>query len=125
MQLLKKIIFPSLACVSHLFGTACKNGKEKYTVYTNLPQGAYTLTEKNFDTVEIGGYTPNEQSFPEEDTSSYTTRGYTLYAMFTDAEIIVADDFTKEGAEEKYKQFKSDLSALLTEVSARSCLYRL
>ena len=117
MQLLKKIIFPSLACVSLLFGTACKNGKEKYTVYTNLPQGAYTLTEKNFDTVEIGGYTPNEQSFPEEDTSSYTTRGYTLYAMFTDAEIIVADDFTKEGAEEKYKQFKSDLSALLTEVS--------
>ena len=95
--------------------TACGTEKEEYFVYTNLPSGEYTVTDKSFRYEFIEGLEMQNEQFESEDLSAYTTKGWTHYGI-VDAELKVSDDFTKDGAETKFSSFIVDVRQLLDDI---------
>ncbi|MDE6104364.1 MAG: FAD:protein FMN transferase [Clostridia bacterium] len=116
MKFLRRILLPSVVCFALVFGGGCKKNTV-YTVYTNMPDGAYTLEDKNFAVEKIGGYDAESVSFDEVDTSAFTPRGYSLPAMFVEADVVVMTDFDADGAQKHYNDFKTEVNALLKDIS--------
>ncbi|MDE5722497.1 MAG: FAD:protein FMN transferase [Clostridia bacterium] len=119
MKFLRKLLLPSIICFALTLGGGCKN-QQKYTVYTNMPDGAYTLEDKSFTVEKIGGYTAPDPVYEEVDTSAYTSIGYSFPAMYVEADVVVMDDFTKDAAQETYSLFKTEVNTLLKNIS--NCL---
>lgn len=115
MKFLKTVLSLALGAAT-LLSVGCN--KKTYSFYTNIPQGGYSLTDKNFKLGGfIEGYTQTESSFEDMDTSKYETRGQIYYSMFADALLVVSDDFTADGVEDKYDAFKKAVGNLLDGVS--------
>ena len=88
-----------------LFGVCAFAGCKKttYSVYTNMPQSSYTLSDKSYKlAAEIGGYCAEQKQFEDKDTSAYTSLGRYFFSMMADAQLVASDDFTKDGAQENY-----------------------
>lgn len=116
MKFLRRILLPSVVCLTLVLGGGCKKNTV-YTVYTNMPDGAYTLEDKSFTIEKIGGYAAENASFDEVDTSVFTAKGYSIPAMFVMADIVVMSDFTSTAAQTHYNEFKTEVNALLKDIS--------
>lgn len=116
MKKLSGILLATIVCVSLITGVGCKN-KREFTVYTNMPDGAYTLEYKGVNVEKISGYNAPDDVIDEVDTSAYTVKGYSIPAMFVEADVLVVNDFTEDGAEEKYSEFKTEVNNLLKDIS--------
>ncbi len=121
MKSLKKILI-LLACLAVIAGTALSSGcnKKTYAVYTNIPQGEFEIIDSTFTLGgTIGGYSPAEKEKGEEvDTSNYTARDCVYPSvMYTEAQLVVYGDFTAEGAEEHFENFRKAVGRRLTEIS--------
>lgn len=102
-----------------LFGVCAFAGCKKttYSVYTNMPQSSYTLSDKSYKlAAEIGGYCVGQKQFEDKDTSAYTSLGKYFFSMMADAQLVVSDDFTKDGAQQNYANFNKAVSDVLNEV---------
>lgn len=115
MKLLKPLLCATLGAAT-LFSVGCGN-KKIYTVYTNIPQTGFELCDKSFGLGEaLGGYVKTDKSYEDTDTSAYTSQGQIYYAMFADAQLVVSDDFTTDGAREKFDAFKKAVGSELDEI---------
>lgn len=89
-----------------------------YDIYTNISQGQYEITDKEYALAQfIEGYTPEEgieENLP--DSSEYTSMPYSYFYMTTDAQIVLYDDFTAEGATAKFDRFKKEVSSTLNAI---------
>ncbi|MBD5584281.1 MAG: FAD:protein FMN transferase [Clostridia bacterium] len=89
-----------------------------YDIYTNIPQGQYEITDKEYALAQtIDGYTTaqkGEETFP--DTSGYTPMSYSFFFMTTDATLFLYEDFTAEGATAKFENFKKAVSSTLDKI---------
>ena len=102
-----------------LFGVCAFAGCKKttYSVYTNMPQSSYTLSDKSYKlAAEIGGYCAEQKQFEDKDTSAYTSLGRYFFSMMADAQLVASDDFTKDGAQENYANFNKAVSDVLNGV---------
>lgn len=116
-------------CLTALCLTACGSSEnseikdsgssEGMMFYTNIPQGKFSLLDDSFALGEIiGGYKGNHTTqIPSIDISNYSQHSATLYYMNADAELLVQDDFTKKGAEEKFVSFRNEVKDLLSDVT--------
>ncbi|MDE6597413.1 MAG: FAD:protein FMN transferase [Clostridia bacterium] len=115
MKILKKLALIPLACILIFAVAGCK--KTGYGVYTNIPQGGYTLTDKTFKLKgQIEGYTAAENQPEAAEGVTYTTRGKLYYEMAAEAELVVAADFSTETAINHYNDFTSAVAAKLDEI---------
>ena len=116
MKFLKKLVFFTLACILIFAAVGCK--KTVYGVYTNIPQGGYSITDKSFKLQgTVDGYVEPQREFENIDTSAYSSRYSRYYSMAADAELIVAADFTQEGAVENYTEFVKEVGKTLDDIS--------
>ena len=114
MNILKKIMLP-ISCLAVLFTAGCAKKNEAYYAYTNIPSGQYTVKDSSFKFEFIEGLEEKEESFENKDLSAFTSKGWTRYGI-VEAQLIVSDDFTKEGAETKLDSLKVDIIALLDAI---------
>lgn len=118
MKAFKKIIAVTTCfttCITSALFAGCN--QKTYSFYTNVPSGEYKIIDPSFKLgSEIEGYTPpaNEKVIAP---ANYTSKGQSFFSMFTFAELAVADDFTADGATEKYNSFVAEVGQLLDNVS--------
>lgn len=87
--------------------------KKTYAVYANIPREEFELHGDFKLGGLIAGYAPQRRQFEEKDVSSYESMRSIYFEMAADAEVIVADDFTRADAEVKYDAFKTELRRIL------------
>ncbi len=101
-----KLLFP-FAFAAVVFSAGC-GGSEKqknYTLFTNMPDGQYSvIAEQYTQGGKISGYTGDIDNQPFTPPENYSHKRMYYNYMFADAELIVADDFTAEGAEAKFRK---------------------
>ena len=112
---MKKILAGGLSAVLCLILlSGCGSGK--YSVYTNLPEGSFSLTDGRFT---LGAITGNPPAIPEGKKSDITlkTSGTSFYDIMTsDAEIAVTYEEGPQSAE-RYAEFVSKVTEVLTAVN--------
>lgn len=122
MKKFKKLLTAALPVVllSSLFSAGCGSVKaENYTLYTNMPEGRYSVLDENFKAGEqIGGFAGEEAPLPFTPPENYTSKAMYYYYMFADAQLIVADDFSADGAEDKFKNFTVAVNSALKDVNS-------
>lgn len=93
-------------------------GKINYKVYTNVPATEFEMVDNNYKIERvIDGFAGDAADYSKPTgTENYTARRFVLYAMTTDVDLVVCDDFTAEGAEEKYTAFKTEVQTLLNGI---------
>ena len=121
MKSLKKL-FVLPACLAVLVGSALTTGcnKKTYEVYTNIPQGEFEIIDNTFKLGgTLGGYSPAAKDKGEEvDTANYTAKGWVFPSvMYTEAELVIYADFTAEGAEEHFENFRKAVGQQLNAIS--------
>lgn len=122
---MKKVlkVLLSAAAAAVLFSAGCNNGcvngDKKYTFYTNIPAGGYTVIDDDFRAGElIGGYSGAAGGGEFTAPDGYTAKSQDYYRMFADALVIVAADFNAEGAEDKFKEFADKIDDTLAGIEA-------
>lgn len=114
MNIIKRLAFLAFACILIFAAAGCK--KTEYGVYTNIPQGGYTLTDKAFKLKgQINGYVADSGELESVDTLNYSARGIMGYEMGAEWELVVFADFTADGADGDYKRFTDAVKAKLDE----------
>lgn len=111
MKILKKLMLP-ISCLAIICTAGCGNDKEEHFAYTNIRSEKYTVTNNSFNFEFIEGLDLQDEVFESKDLSNYTSKGWTHYGI-VDAQLIVSDDFTKEGAETKFSSLIVDIRELL------------
>lgn len=115
MKFCKRYLLVPVLCLATVFAAGCKS--KPHEIYTNIPEGGYSVDDKTFAlSPVIEGYTPSVKEETQTDTTGFTSRRYTFYAMTVNADLVISDDFTKEGAEEKASGFTAAIAAKLLEV---------
>ena len=115
-----KLLFP-FAFAAVVFSAGC-GGSEKqknYTLFTNMPDGQYSvIAEQYTQGGKISGYTGDIDNQPFTPPENYSHKRMYYNYMFADAELIVADDFTAEGAEAKFNEFSAKVNDVLKDVQS-------
>ena len=115
MKKLFRLLLPFAAAAVLISGC----GSDEYEIYTNVPEGQYSILDKNYkvgekiagfsaDGAEGGEFTPPE---------GYTTKSQYYYQMFADAQLIVSADFSTQEALEKYYEFTQEAGATLNAIN--------
>lgn len=122
MKKFKKLLTAALPFVllSSLFSAGCGGANaENYMLYTNMPQGDYTVISKNYKVGEqIAGYCGAQESTPFTPPVNYSSKAMYYYYMFADAQLIVADDFSADGAVEKFNKFSAEVNSALKDINS-------
>ena len=116
MKKLFRFLLPFAAVAMFLSGCNAK-GKKEYSVYTNIPEGQYTLLDNGFQVEQISGYTCDAPDGEFTPPNGYDTKKQYYYEMFADAMLIVSADFSADGAAERYKQFTMEVGATLDSIN--------
>lgn len=115
MNLIKKFAVFSAAVAAVALFAGCN--KKTYKVYTNIPEEKFKILDKSFETGGILEGGPNFETAPLEiDTSGYTTKSRIYFCMLSDAELVVSDNFSKDGAEEKFTNFYKAVGDTLNRI---------
>ena len=104
-----------VCCLALCCAAGCQKKTDEYFAYTNIPSEKYTVKDDSLQFVAIDGFSGEEEQFESEDLSAYTSKGWTRYGI-VDAQLIVSDDFTKEGAETKFSSLIVDINGLLDSI---------
>lgn len=117
---LVKVLIP-IVLISTLFSAGCKSQKaENYTLYTNMPDNGYSVIADNFSVGEtIAGFAGEQApSLPFTPPKNYTSKAMYYYNMFADAQLIVSDDFSADGAEDRFRAFSVAVNTALRDIEA-------
>ena len=85
-----------------------------------MPESGYSVTAKNFSLGEtISGFAGEDNSsLPFVPPKNYTYKAMYYYYMFSDAQLIVADDFSADGAGAKFNEFSAAVNATLRDINS-------
>lgn len=113
-KLLPITVLIAVILLSSVFA-GCNN--TTYYFYTNMPQSDFEITDGSFKCEFLDGYAFTEKEKEEIDASGYEAKGRAYYALFTDAQLVVFDNFDAEGAEDKFNEFASKVGQTLNSIS--------
>ena len=113
---MKKKFTAALAVVAGLAASVFGGcGSPEYGFYTNVPAELYIKKDNSFRFETITGYSEKKEDFDAIDLSGYSSKGWTR-AGIVDAQMVVSDDFSKEGAETKFSSLIVDVNAVIDKI---------
>ena len=110
MKIFKKLMLP-FCCLALLCTTGCKK-TEEYFAYTNIPSDKYVVSNDNYNMEFIEGLNLREEVFESTDVSDYTSMEW-WHTGIIDAQLIISDNFDRDGAKTKFDSLIIDIKTLL------------
>lgn len=112
---LKKLTAVALTAALLCASSGCS--KPNYVIYSNMVNGTYEISDGSYSAgAVIAGCTVQNPAGEELNLENYSSRQRVYFSMLADAALVVSDDFSAEGAEEKYTAFINETRSLLNSV---------
>ena len=110
-----KLLLLSLGLCSVLLSVGC--GKKQYSYYTNMAESDYAVLDESY---RLGGFiegrTPSDAENGDIDTSAYSQKSETFFAMTAAAQLVVYSDFSTEDEATKFNNLSRAVMSKLYEI---------
>ena len=115
MKSYKRFLLLPICCASLLFAAGCND--KTHSIYTNIVDDGYKIIDKSYKLAEkIDGLQLSDNTYEQVDTSNYTFKAYSYFAMTATAELVVYSDFSTADKVQEFNNLSTAVMKTLYEV---------